>query len=132
MGYSMRQLESSVFIHHTDFRNVKDAINTLMEESSEQMFGHFMWVDTASVINAVNVTEQLTEWLWRPRYDSYGNIVDLVFQGEKSGDEDKLFKAIAPYVKADSYITMLGAEGETWQWRFTGTDCEEVDISAES
>jgi hypothetical protein len=127
MGYCMDQRDSSVFIAKKDRSKVKAAINALMSRAGAQSGGKFRWVDTDTVLQARTLDEQLEEWLWAPEYDADGNIVDLVFQGEKAGDDIELFKAIAPYVRADSFIEMHGEDGSLWRWHFDGADCEELD-----
>lgn len=127
MGYCMDQRESSIFIAKKDRPKLKAAINALMSRASAQPGGKFRWVDTATVLQARKLDEQLEEWLWAPEYDADGNIIDLIFQGEKAGDDIELFKAIAPYVQAGSFIEMQGEDGTLWRWHFDGADCEELD-----
>jgi hypothetical protein len=49
--------------------------------------------------------------------------LELRFTGQKLGDDNILFAALAPYVEADSYITMVGESedgDEFWRWVFDG------------
>ena len=54
-----------------------------------------------------------------------GNIFELNFAGEKLGDDEILFQAIAPFVKKDSYIEMQGECGLIWRWSFDGKTMKE-------
>jgi hypothetical protein len=123
MGYGMSQTDSSFFIAKKDRAKVKKAINALMVRAAESRDGKFRWVDTATVLEARTVDEQFEEWRWSTEYDDNGNIVDLVHDGEKMGDDLELFKAIAPHVKSGSYIDMMGEDGNDWRWYFDGTTC---------
>lgn len=54
----------------------------------------------------------LLAWLWEACKDAdSGDIDSIMFQGEKYGNNDILFDAIAPYVEDGSYIEMDGADG---------------------
>ena len=64
--------------------------------------------------------EAMTEWRYHPDTDGNGNIVDLYFDGEKIGDEDQMFAAIAPFVRQGSYLDFRGEEGAVWRWEFNG------------
>ncbi len=66
----------------------------------------------------------IAAWLWNIELDEEGNVVGIQFEAEKIGDEDALFGAIAPFVKAGSYIDMHGEDGARWRWAFDGTKCE--------
>lgn len=45
-----------------------------------------------------------------------GDITGIHFDMEKIGDEDKLFAAIAPYVRSGSFLELVGEDGERWRW----------------
>ena len=61
---------------------------------------------------------------WNPLNDQWGNINSLGFTGEKAGDEDRLFAAIAPFVEHGSYIECSGSDDALWQWRFVNGTME--------
>jgi len=69
--------------------------------------------------------EALESWAWKPEFDEEGNIVAISFEGNKSGSELELFQAIAPFVKAGSFIEMGGEDGAIWRFQFDGTTCFE-------
>jgi hypothetical protein len=123
MGYGMSQTDSSFFIAKKDRTKVKAAIKALMSGVGATREGKYRWVDTATVLDARTVDEQFEEWRWSTEYDDSGNIVDLVHEGEKMGDDIELFKAIAPHVKPGSYIDMMGEDGNDWRWYFDGVTC---------
>lgn len=127
MGYCMSQKSSKLFIGVENIPAVQMTINSLMTRGSGEADGNFRWVNTEKVLNAASLNAQFKEWGWAPTLDLQGNIVDLVFESEKLGDELKLFKAVAPYVKAGSFIDMYGEEGDMWRWHFDGADCQELE-----
>lgn len=64
-------------------------------------------------------------WLVTIDYDT-GDVVDIIFDAEKLVDDDKLFKAIAPYVDAGSYIEMVGEDFVRWRWSFKNGECHKI------
>jgi len=92
---------------------------------------HFAWVTTERFRNAKILQEALNAWRWQPEYMNYkncegiGDITNIYFEGEKLGDDQTLFQAIAPFVEADSYIQMRGEDDSMWRWRFDGKMCYE-------
>ena len=75
-----------------------------------------------TTINAV-----FADWAYPVEEDDAGNIVAITFEAEKLGDEDRFFDAIAPFVRAGSYIEMLGEDGTRWRWVFDGRTCTEEE-----
>lgn len=78
---------------------------------------HFSWVDND--FYKLNTIEELfTEFRWKPTLAENGDIIDLKFTGQKWGDDEEFFKAIAPFVESNSYIKVIGEEGAKWYWLF--------------
>jgi hypothetical protein len=73
-----------------------------------------------------SIQEVFLAFLWEPQVSKSGDIVGVSFIGEKVGDEDALFRAVAPAVDAGSYIQVSSDEGENWRWVFDGTRCDIV------
>jgi hypothetical protein len=65
-------------------------------------------------------------WYGNKVKDDDHNIIDLEFTGEKLGDDTKLFNCIAQFVEDDSYIEMVGEDGDVWRWVFKNGNCEKV------
>ena len=55
----------------------------------------------------------------------FGDIIGIQFAGEKAHEDFKLFKALAPFAKAGSFIAMEGEDGGLWRWWFTGRVVQE-------
>ena len=120
MGYCMRMTECTFLIEAKDkeaaLKLVKGAVGTF----------HDMWESKDAATNATTLGEFLEEVRWLPTLDEAGNITDLEFEGEKMGDEEHFFNAMAPHVKVGSYIEMHGEDGESWRWVFTSETCTAV------
>jgi hypothetical protein len=129
MGYYVSQEDAEFFISKDNFDRCLAAIKGLMGQE-DKMTGEswsggvqtgrwFYWVDTEKVLAAQTLIEALGAWQWEA-VTSDGDIVDILFQGEKLGADDNLFETIAPFVKCGSYIEMRGEEGELWRYFFKG------------
>jgi hypothetical protein len=126
MGYYMNQLDSVFKIKPENFDKAKQAILDLMTKTN-QGGGYsngersFSWVTTSTVLNAKSLETMLSEWGWDVEFghgETNEHIVDISFNGEKSGDEIYLWIAIAPFVEDCSYIEMMGEDQYHWRWTF--------------
>ena len=57
-----------------------------------------------------SVREIFKEFDFEVAKDEEGNLSDIVFTGEKAGNEDELFETIAPFVEAGSSISFYGED----------------------
>jgi len=90
-------------------------------EDKERMY----WVIPSMVMHADNLTDAIEECRWIVEEDNDGNIVSIEFTGDKLGEDEQIFNAIAPAVENDSYIKMEGENGEIWKWVFNNGKCKE-------
>ena len=127
MGYCMTQRDSNFAIKAEDKEKALEAIKELAgKETIHDGSGkHFSWVETERFVNASTLKEAMDEWRWEIGEDEEGNVLDIYFSGEKLGNDEILFNAIAPYVKEGSYIEMSGEDGSLWRWSFDGKSCVE-------
>ena len=134
MGYYMTQHEADFYIDSRDFPDMIKAIHELVNHP-EKMGGssfngnldkrHYSWVDM-SFVNTSDVKKIFNCWRWSITQDKHGNIIDIIFEGEKLGDDFYLFQAIAPFVTQDSFIEMHGEDNQMWRWKFINGKCEEI------
>jgi hypothetical protein len=127
MGYYMDLLEAGFFVAKDNLLPMMEAIRGLHgQETIQDGSGrHFSWVEH----NFHTITDpilMLRAWRWDAEQDKEGNIDYLHFRGEKLGDDGILFRAIAPFVRADSYIQMRGGDGDQWRWFFDGKRMTEL------
>lgn len=120
MGYSMYMLKSSFFMAQEyklkALQAVKDVAN--QKASQEDVLSSFAFIETSDLLKASSLEEALRRWRWLSEADADGNIVSIEFVGEKLGDDEVLFSAVAPYVQEDSYVQMVGEDGTVWRWFF--------------
>lgn len=125
MGYYMTQRSSNFTIKKSKFDDALKAIKKLLNNSKQMSGGSstgerwFSWVETTAFLNAKTLPDALMAWRWKATVsEKTGNIIDLFFIGEKIGDDEVLFNALAPFVERGSYIEMEGEDGNYWKWVF--------------
>lgn len=137
MGYRIT-LENSAFgIKAENVAAAHQAVIALMDEVAEKGTAHtfsssttlvyYAWVDTLTVQESESFEAAMEEWRWPISYDRAGNVTKIKFSGENAGDDFHLFKALAPFVKAGSFIEILGEDGDRWRWVFDGKTCRQID-----
>jgi len=124
MGYVVFQRDSKFRIPKATHQRALDRLKSLAgyEPIVDSMGPHFSFVRQAELAKAVDLADALQTWRWEPEQSEEDrSIIGIHFTGEKYGDEDLLFAAIAPYVEAGSYLEMIGEDGALWRWVFDGT-----------
>ncbi len=116
MGYCIRKIDSDFFIAADELPNVLQAIRSLVMGENEGT--HYSWVRNHEVFNSVSVGQAVNAFRWIIELDKDRNIVDLYFNAEKYGDDEQLMRVIAPFVKSNSFIEILGEDGNRWRWVF--------------
>lgn len=135
MGYHIELVNSDFFIAA---ENKQAALNAMFDmwlpEKDSNMSGGsygagrdirwYSWMNNSAEAfrnrSVESLETALDEWGYEPEMDDEGNVVDLYFSGGKIGDEDKMFSAIAPFVRKGSYLDFRGEEGAIWRWEFDG------------
>ena len=124
MGYCMTIEDQEFLIKKKNMAGALAAIKAIVGE------GRFSWVNAKEYQDAETLEDALMAWRWPPYMNKSANpkgeIVNLEFDGEKSGDEDILFRAIAPCVESGSFISMRGADGCRWRWLFHKGELHEI------
>lgn len=106
MGYSTTMINSDFFIADGD----KYAAYKKLKEK----FGARFKKDVPRCLE-----EFLEAYGYYPENDSEDNICGLDYSSDKySDDEYYLFQIIAPFVKTESFIEIMGEDGEHWRWKF--------------
>ena len=99
---------------------------TCYDRINGKKYPHFRWVDTNTVLESTKLEEALEEIRYRPIYNQDGDIYNVEFTGEKYGDEEIFFKALAPYVESGSYLCFKGEDGDTWRWEFNNGEVKYI------
>lgn len=131
MGYYCDQVTCEFFIAASNVPAALAAIKQMAVSehergggSSSQMVDgklnitrHYSWV-SPSYVQSRTFKEAMNEWRWDVEEDAQGNILSVLFKGEKLGDDAELMSAIAPFVEHRSYIQMRGEDDSVWRWVF--------------
>jgi len=123
MGYCIDQRDASFFISKDNLDSVLSAIHRLGHDYTNSHY--YSWIDN-DYTNYNDLKKVFNCWRWEICDDKEGNIIAIYFNGSKLGDDMVLFRAIAPYVKNDSYIEIMGEDGEFWRWVFKNGTCIEA------
>ena len=116
MRYCMQQRDSHFRMAAEKLPAALAAVQALAEQKTS-----FQWVDSNFARQASTVAEILEAWRWEGEFDPItGDLTDIHFIGEKLGDEEILFQALAPFVDKGSFIEMQGEDGDLWRWTFDG------------
>ncbi len=118
MGYKILVLETNFQIVAENADAALAGIKGLYKQQSIEPTHNFAFVTTKAVLDTSDIYNALSEWRWLPLVDNEGNIQDIEFTGEKLGDEQILFDALATFVKPGSFIVVAGEDGKVWRWRF--------------
>lgn len=117
MGYYIYYEGGDVRISKGNVPHAINALRTLLEEES---FLHCKKPDL----------DDLESMLWHYGFecdfDDEGNVVNIMWAGDKSRNEDECLAAIAPFVDPGSYMYMSGEEHEHWKWTFKDGQLEDV------
>jgi hypothetical protein len=89
----------------------------------------FSWVDADFMARSETLEDIFDHWRYPVGNDNDGNIVEIEFTGEKIGDENQLFAAIAPFVEHGSYLEYQGEDGAMWRYVFEGGQFREVSAT---
>jgi hypothetical protein len=119
MGYHVEHVDSDFFVAAEVIPSLIETVRNLVES------GQYSWIrddykDSEDVVKIFN------SWRWNIEQDKHGNIVGIGFLGEKLGDDEVFFKAIAPFVKHDSFIEMVGEDHAMWRWKFVKGKMKEL------
>lgn len=121
MGYHIFQNhEQSKFHIKAENKNkALEAVKSLFGQEATLTYSgnYYAWVND-DYKDSTNLEDALKAWRWLAKNDNDGNIVELIFEGEKYGDDALLFDVIAPFVEDDCQIKMFGEDGRSFGWYF--------------
>ena len=153
MGYCVAVRVFDVRIPGAKVPAAIEALRTLMSQVQQRGGGgtckpgeapvrHYSWVETRNVLNAIDQSKlhkALEEW----RYvaveegemtpleqlatgEAHADVVVEYFSGEKLGDDEDLWTALAPFIDDGGTIEFHGEDDCRWRYVFVdGRLCEE-------
>lgn len=142
MGYCMQLKNESFRIKGKEnIRKAFEAIKALDGQEAEKgacggiwragvcVSRHYSWVNENFSKGHQMLAGIMEEWRWIPEMKHEDGVevevLGISFDGEKLGDDQILFDAIAPFVEPGSFIEMVGEDGCIWRWYFDGKECDE-------
>lgn len=133
MGYCMNQNDCCIKITAEQQKKAFKPVQKKLLSSVKTVGGGwggrertYSWVDTDEIKNAKTLIDILHAFRWNPEIDDKGDIISLLFGGEKLGDDKFFFDVIAPYVEEGGFIEMVGEDNCIWRWIFKKEKCKEV------
>ena len=130
MGYCIELINNQFVMKKENFGKSLIALKKCFTEEnmtiSDASGKHFSWVSTKAALNSSTIDEALETIRYIPIKDENGNIQKLKFTGEKYGDEEIFFNALAPYIEPGSYLSFEGEDGDKWTWKFINGKVEYV------
>lgn len=106
-----------ITVNESKFKINAENVEIAFKACKENLIGEYYWVDTNYALSRDNIIDYINEWRWCIEIED-GNIIGIEFEGEKLGDEEELFKVLAPFVESGSYIEISGEDGDLWRWVF--------------
>lgn len=120
MGYYISQMESEFEMKKENADKALEALKNLLQEKKQ-----IGWSRYEKVKNCKTLEDAMNECLWTLDTNDNGDYDDILFEGEKSGSDEVILSAIAPFVENNSYIQMMGEDGEIWRWIFVNGELME-------
>lgn len=130
MGTRQYLEDAEFIIRHENKRDALKAIKELMSDPNATRYGggpsgrHFSWMNNANPDDWNTLEDALAAWRFPVETHENGDIVDISFSGEKTGQEGLVWDRIAEYVEDGSYIQISTEHGDGWTWKFEGGECE--------
>lgn len=114
MSYDMTQHDTQFFMDKSNLEAARQALRDAAADCK--------WFNMR---NARSLENAVYQFGWSLEFDDDDNVNGIEHLLVCAGDEERLFNAIAPYVKAGSYIQMTGGDDTMWRWSFDGIRCIE-------
>lgn len=95
-----KTIKSEIFITKEDAGKAFDILKQKVLSQGE-LSG---WITIGEVEQSNTLLELMTAMRWIPELNNNGNVISLTHDGFGVAEEDLLFKTIAPYVQANSFV----------------------------
>ena len=125
MGYCITVTCSGMVIPKAKVKKALEAIKAISVKEN----GHYAWVNHDG--KQTDLVEAFEGWLYEAVEEENGNITIGNFNGEKQGDDEILWKAIAPFIKKGGEVKYRGEDGFQWKYVFDGKTYKKLHRSSE-
>lgn len=117
MGYYVRNGFTDISIPKEKEQEALDVLKNLVKEHE------LSWICTDIVLDSENLVEALREMRYEcgysdSPYDNKEYIVIDYFSGEKWGDDESIFIALAPFIADEGSIEFTGEDDSKWRYYF--------------
>jgi len=128
MGYHVT-MSVDVVIPEQNIDACLQAINKLHtdENLSKHTHGGRGWVDNPKDGKFNTLQDAFSAWRYESHAATNGDVDVDNFNGERWGDDDQLFKAIAPFALRHSHIDVIGEDYCHWRYWFNDKKVEQQD-----
>lgn len=109
MGYCMSLEQAKFCIKKRNKLKALYAVKALKNGS---------WVDDGALYETKTLEGAMHAWRYVITEDDKHNVDAIVFVGEKFGDDERLFKTLAPYIENGSFLEFHGEDGHMWRYVF--------------
>ena len=114
MSYTMQQRES---VFSISGENVSTALKAIKDVCKERNLFD-------GLKKAHHLERALEAFGWELEFDDDENVIGIeLIKSYYDTTDELLFATLAPYVKTDSFIEMVGEDSKTWRWIFNGKKC---------
>jgi len=120
MGYCIRLVDYDFILAAAEKQAALLAIKAMPDI-------RYPWVNFDDVKRAKTLEEAMYVWNYRAEVDKGGNIIGVEFCADKMGNEELMFRAIAPFVKGGSYLEFTGEDDARWRWKFVNGVLKNLD-----
>lgn len=76
-----------------------------------------IWAAAQGIVFGKIFEEGMVGWRYCPLVDTEQNVVWLRFLGDNLLDDEVLFRALAPYIRDESYLD-IDSSDRKWRWSF--------------
>ena len=124
MGYCMSQMKGKFMLKNENVSGAWKTVKELFKEEKE-----IGWATQDEIENCSSFEQVMDVCSFKITSNENGDYDSIDFIGEKHGDQDIIFNAMARYVEDGSYIQMLGEDGTIWRWVFENGKCVEKVVN---
>ncbi len=130
MGYCVDVTCTGMIIKKKNIKKALAAINAIpVKKESRIGIGGYAWVNHDG--KHPDLITALANWRYDAKTQQNGDILIEYFQGEKVGDDEVLWTAIAPFIQKDAEVEYHGEDGCQWKYVFDGKTYKELTRSVE-
>jgi hypothetical protein len=115
MGYSMDQIAVRILIPQEKQEQALAALQSHIADGTR----YLTFCQEDYLADATTLANALAACRYETAKNEAGDIIDVSFIGEKFGDDDVIWRLLAPSMRIGDFIAFRGEDNEVWRWRAT-------------